>query len=112
LKITLFYITTRNEKEASRLGHLAVEHRLAACANIHPIHSIYEWDSKMQNDQECVLILKTISDQVQKLSALIKAHHSYEVPCIMHWEVEVNEEYGAWIVSQVYSPPRPPLLTH
>jgi periplasmic divalent cation tolerance protein len=91
----------RNEIEASSLGEMAIEHHLAACANIFPIQSLYTWQSEKQSEQECVLMLKTTTALTLLLQTFVKHNHSYEVPCIMHWEVEVNEEYGKWIEEAV-----------
>jgi len=43
------------------------------------------------------LILKTFPALNAELQALIEKHHSYKVPCILHWEGEVNEAYGKWM---------------
>lgn len=101
MKIVVFYITCANEAEANSLGQQAVELRLAACANIHPINSIYFWENKLQHDQEYVLSLKTLSGKINAVNSFITMHHSYQVPCILHWEAEVNDVYGKWVEEQV-----------
>ena len=101
MEITLFYITNADEKLASALGHEAVEKKLAACANIFPIRSIFPWDDKMQSENEIVLILKTIPALKNALTQFIRARHTYEIPCIINWDVEVNDQYGEWIRENV-----------
>jgi periplasmic divalent cation tolerance protein len=51
----------------------------------------------MKNDQEVVLLLKTFPEHNETLQTFLAKHHSYNVPCIMHWETEVNEAYGKWM---------------
>ena len=104
MQITLFYITTPNEPTAKQLGHLVVEQKLAACANIFPIQSVFPWDDKLNEENEFVLILKTVPQLVHRLNVFVSEHHPYEVPCIMNWEVEVNEAYGKWITENVRTP--------
>jgi periplasmic divalent cation tolerance protein len=97
VKIVIFYIPCRDDNAASSLCQSAIKSQLAACGNIFPIKSFYPWNGDLQQDDESVLLLKTISILREKLSDFIAANHPYEVPCIMHWEVEVNEAYGKWI---------------
>ena len=101
VEITLFYITGSDHETVSRLSQQAVELKLAACGNLFPINSIYPWEQKMQNDEEFALILKTIPALKEKLRTFIKRMHPYAIPCILSWDVEVNEEYYHWIQSIV-----------
>ena len=57
----------------------------------------------MQNEEEVVLVLKTIPDLKESLREFISRNHHYEVPCIISWDVEVNESYGKWIKENVSS---------
>ena len=97
MQITLFYITNSNKEAAEQLGNLAIEKKLAACANIFPINSIFPWDGSIQHSGEYVLLLKTILSRKTELLSFIEENHPYELPCILNWEVEVNDEYGKWI---------------
>ena len=101
MRITLFYITTPDEPVAKKLGHLAVETKLAACANIFPIQSVFPWDNKLNEENEFVLILKTSTSLTDKLKGFISEQHPYEVPCIISWDVDVNDAYGNWITENV-----------
>ncbi|MGB4850641.1 MAG: divalent-cation tolerance protein CutA [Saprospiraceae bacterium] len=101
MQILLFYIPVSSNIEAISLGQKAVEQRIAACANIFPIQSIFPWEGAIQNENEFVLILKTIPSLKNQLTSFITSHHSYEVPCILNWIVEVNESYGLWIKENV-----------
>ena len=97
MKISIFYIPTGSEEEAQQLGQKAVENKLAACSNSFPMQSIYPWEGKMEYDHEVVLILKTFPENNAALQSFIEKHHSYKVPCIMHWDAEVNAVYGDWM---------------
>lgn len=101
MQILLFYIPTTSNTEAISLGQKAIEHRIAACANIFPIQSIFPWEGNIQTENEFVLVLKTIPSLQNKVSEFISNHHSYEIPCILSWIVEVNESYGMWIMENV-----------
>ena len=99
--ITIFYITVADEASAIALGRLAVEEKLAGCSNIFPIKSFFPWENIMHQENEFVIILKTIPALADELRSFVADKHSYEVPCIMNWEVNVNDAYGKWIESNV-----------
>jgi periplasmic divalent cation tolerance protein len=101
LEITFFYITAGTKPEAETLGKQAVESRMAACANIMPMTSLYPWEGTLQREQEWILVLKTIPSRAATLQSFIEAHHTYSVPCILHWNVHVNETYGQWVHSMI-----------
>ncbi len=95
----LVYITCANLDEAKNIAKTIVIEKLAACANIFPqVYSIYNWEAKLCEDTESVLILKTIETNYEKLSARVKELHSYECPCIIALDVkQANAEYLTWV---------------
>ncbi len=103
MEITIFYITTNNGSSASSLGTLAVDHKLAACANVFPMNSVFPWQGATKHDEEYVLILKTMPAMIDKLTTFIAANHPYDIPCIMHWNAVVNEKYGKWVEDHITS---------
>lgn len=99
------YITTSCSDESHKIGKILVEERLAACANIFPeIASIYQWDGKLCESKESVLILKTRSNLFQKVEAHVRSVHSYETPCIVALPiVSGSKEYIDWISKETKS---------
>lgn len=83
------------------MGRMAVEQKLAACANVFPIQSIFSWEGAMQSEGEFVTVLKTLPSHQKELAKYIAAHHAYKIPCIAHWKVEVNASYGLWMMKQM-----------
>lgn len=55
----------------------------------------------MQQEPEFILVLKTMPYKKKALRELLESNHSYETPCILSWDAEVNEAYGAWVDRQV-----------
>ena len=73
--------TTNREREAKKLAAEIVEKRLAACVQIiSKINSIYEWEGKIHDDQEYLLLIKTSEKLVKKLNTFVEKNHTYEVP--------------------------------
>jgi periplasmic divalent cation tolerance protein len=92
------YVACRDEAEARKLARLALEKRLAACANIFPISSLFWWKGKIEHARETALVLKTRAVLVRQLFALLKKAHSYEVPCMDALPIlEINPDCAAWL---------------
>lgn len=95
----LIYVTAPDEAEAERLGRMAVEARLAACANILPgMRSLYWWQGRLEEAREAVLILKTTEALVPALTEALKKAHSYDCPCVVALPISAgNPDFLRWI---------------
>ncbi len=93
----VFYITNPDEETARSIANNLVAKRLAACANIFPINSIYRWEGNIQDESEWVILAKTRSELERVLEAEVQAWHPYDVPCILRYEVRANAGYEQWI---------------
>ena len=93
----LIYVVCKDKEEADNIGRLLIKKKLVACANTFPISSFYHWDNKLVEDNEFVLILKTVSKGYNKLEKEIKELHSYDIPAIIKIKVEANSEYENWV---------------
>ncbi len=92
-------VTTSSEKEAIALGKMLVEHRLVACVNVLPkVKSIFQWNDKISEEEECLMILKTRKPLFKALEKMIIAQHSYDVPEIIALPiVEGSASYLSWV---------------
>ena len=98
---SIVYTTTSSKEEARKIARELVERKLAACVNIHPIDSIYEWEGKIEEDEEFALSIKTTTSKVPEVTGHIKKVHSYELPAIISWEITGEAEYMKWISANV-----------
>jgi len=95
---SIVYITAGDMEEAKKIGRKLVEERLAACANIFPIASIYRWKGKIEDANEFGIIVKTKTEKVKELEKRVKELHSYEVPCVVSFRIEEgSKDYLDWI---------------
>jgi len=103
MTIVSVYAIFANADEATRIGRMVVEERLAACINIlGPCHSIYRWQGAVENAEEVPAILKTTSARADTLIARIAALHSYDVPCIVVWPVDkLLVGYAEWVEGSI-----------
>ena len=93
------YMTASSLDEAKRIGRALLVERLAACTNILPgMTSFYWWQGKIDEGQETVLIAKTREELVERLTARVKALHSYSVPCVVALPmIGGNPDFLKWI---------------
>ncbi len=82
LEILAVYTTVATEDEAHRIAHKAVQRKLAACVQMEPIRSVYEWQGKIHSDPEYRLLFKTTRAAFEPLRDLICSLHSYQLPAI------------------------------
>ncbi len=94
----LVYITFPNKKSATRICETLVREKLAACANIFPIRSIYRWKNKIEKTNECVALVKTSEKNYKKIEARVRKLHPYKLPAIFVIPVARGyEKYLRWV---------------
>ena len=101
--IVSVYATFGSEEEARRIARLAVEEKLAACANVlAPCHSVYRWQGRIEEAAEVPAIFKTRADAAARLIERIGALHSYDVPAAVVWPIaEALPDYARWVAEEV-----------
>jgi periplasmic divalent cation tolerance protein len=68
-------------EEAKHIARGLVEERLAACVNIvGGVISVYQWQGKVEEGDEVMLVVKTRRDLLGRLNERLAGMHSYEVP--------------------------------
>jgi periplasmic divalent cation tolerance protein len=72
-------VTTPNRRVARTLARLALEHRLAACANLIPgVESHYWWQGRLERGNEVLIVFKTRRNRLAALERLILENHPYD----------------------------------
>jgi len=95
---SIIYITAGDMAEARKIGRILVEERLAACANIFPITSIFRWKGNIDETSEFGIIVKTRTEKVKEIEKRVKELHSYEVPCVVSFKIDDgSSDYLEWI---------------
>ena len=95
----IFLVTVPNIEEGQRIAKFLVESKLAACVNIiQNVFSIYRWKGKIEEDNEHLLLIKTIEENCTSLIQKINEIHSYETPECIGFKIEKgSEKYLKWI---------------
>ena len=103
--LVILYTTWPDAETAAAVGRLAVERKLAACANVlGPMLSIYRWDGAVQTEPETPMLLKTTAAAANRLTAFVIEQHPYGVPCVLALKTDSgghNPRYVEWAKSEV-----------
>jgi len=90
--------TYPDKKSISRVAHIVVEKKLAACVNYTKINSVYSWKGKIENAKEFLALFKTTAKSKQKLKEEITKSHPYDVPEIVELKMDdVSLPYLKWL---------------
>lgn len=96
--ITVF-VTVPKKEAGVELAREILKERLAACVQVKEgLTSLYWWDNEIQEDPECLLIMKTKLGLFEELAALVKNKHPYDVPEVVAMPIVTgNKEYLDWL---------------
>ena len=76
-----------------------VRAKLSACVQVlPPMRSIYRWQDKICQENESLLVIKSVTSLWTKLSATVKQWHPYDVPELLAVPVvAIDSDYAAWL---------------
>jgi periplasmic divalent cation tolerance protein len=95
------YVTAPDRSTARRIARAIIARRLAACANLWRVESMYRWRGKLEETNEFVIVFKTRRSLLEKVIAEVRRIHPYDVPCIVSYPMgPAHEAFGDWIDSE------------
>ncbi len=102
-KEAIVVLTTVGDEEAARdAASRLVEEGLAACVSWQPVTSVYRWKGQLEEEAECLLIIKTSASCWQRLESRVRELSSYDTPEVLALDVsQASEPYLAWLLSSV-----------
>ncbi|MBB1242930.1 divalent-cation tolerance protein CutA [Streptomyces durbertensis] len=93
--------TTDAEDKAHELAGAVIGARLAACAQVYPISSVYRWRGKVERDQEWRIDFKTRADLVEPLTRYVTEHHDYDEPEVVALPITGGSaDYLNWVTDE------------
>lgn len=98
----LVHATCPSRDIGLRIAEKLVEERLAACANLLPgALSTYRWEGRVEQDEECLLFIKTHRARLEPLIEAIRSLHPDDVPEIIATPIVAGlPDYLAWLQGQ------------
>ena len=98
-------LTSAKAENGKKIASGLIEQKLAACVQIAPIHSLYEWQGKICEDDEVLLIIKTRASLFADVQNFILTKHEYEIPEIISIPIENGfSPYLNWISQNTKAP--------
>ena len=102
MEAIVVFVTAKDLEEGRRVARGLLEDRLAACVNIvGSVESHYWWEDKLEEAQECLLIVKSMRAHLDALVERVKSLHSYTVPETVAMQVcGGNADYLSWVQTE------------
>jgi periplasmic divalent cation tolerance protein len=105
--------TVATRAEAQTIARALVQRRLAACAQISQIDSVYRWQGHVQQEPEWRIVIKTTRERYAQLEQAIRELHGYELPAIHAVAFEaIYAPYAEWIAQSCEPETRPTNRPH
>ncbi len=88
-----------------------LEAGLAACVSqVSGLRSTYTWQGAIEEEEEVLVLIKTLADSLEALASWIRESHTYETPEIIALTPsEVSRAYAEWWAKSCKSPDPPPI---
>ena len=101
--VLLVFCTFPDADTAAAVTKTLVGEKLIACGTILPgVRSIYEWEGKMEDASEVLVLFKTAGPAYAKLEKRLLKLHPYDMPEIVALEAgAASKGYAAWVASAV-----------
>jgi periplasmic divalent cation tolerance protein len=89
--------------DARRFVRTLVDDRLVACGTILPgARSIYRWRGAVRDEDEVVVLLKTMAARWDALREAVRRHHPYDVPELLALPASSwLDAYAGWVAEEV-----------
>jgi len=82
------FCTCPDTEAAQRIADVLVEERLAACVHVLPgLRSVYRWQGAIERADEVLLVIKTVRERLEPLTARVACLHPYELPELVAVEI-------------------------
>ena len=102
-QVLLLITTESNKKAAKKIAKSLLKKKLAACVSLKDIHSIYEWEGKIQEVNEVEIKIKSKPELKKALVFFLKKRISYDVPQIIYKKFISEEKYMNWVNKSISS---------
>jgi len=90
--------TFPDEESSISVAKELINKKLCACINLTKVRSLYNWNNKLEDQEEYLVLFKTTTSTVEELKSNIKRAHPYEVPEIVEVRMnKVSKSYLSWL---------------
>ena len=100
-KLLLLITTAPNQLLAEQISKELIERKLAACISIKEIKSIYRWQGNIEENKEFELTIKSIPENLNELTLILKEKITYEVPEMIYKIFDSENSYFQWLEESI-----------
>ena len=100
-KLLLLITTAPNQLLAEQISKELIKRKLAACISIKEIKSIYKWQGNIEESKEFELTIKSIPENLNELTLILKDRSTYEVPEIIYKIFDSENSYFQWLEESI-----------
>ncbi len=95
----IVFSTLENYLNAHQIAKILITEKLAACCSIFQnVFSVFEWEGKVDERQENLIVIKTLKEKFEPLKNRLKELHPDKVPEIISVEIQNGlPEYLNWL---------------
>eukprot|EP00162_Nutomonas_longa_P004356 comp15109_c0_seq1/m.22551 comp15109_c0_seq1/g.22551 ORF comp15109_c0_seq1/g.22551 comp15109_c0_seq1/m.22551 type:complete len:115 (-) comp15109_c0_seq1:12-356(-) len=105
-KLLVILTTVSSRDTAKLLSENAVRSRVAICAQVSSaIESFYEWEGKVQHDEEFRITFKVLPEKLDAITAFVNRHHPYKTKQWIVLEGTAAQDYLDWGRATAMLPP-------
>jgi periplasmic divalent cation tolerance protein len=100
----ILVLTTADDPDlAQRIASELVENNEAACVTLlQGARSFYRWEGALCDEEELVLLIKSVSERFEAVRSRIRMLHSYQLPEVIALPIVASDpEYLDWLQKQV-----------
>lgn len=76
---TELILTCKDRAEAEKIADCLLKQKLIACAKFLSIDSRYNWEGKIVESQEVMVLMESLAGNFEKIEAEITKLHSYDI---------------------------------
>lgn len=92
------YVHYPTKQEAEKISRILLTKRLVACVNFINQSDLYWWKGKIVSSRGVVTLAAAPKTHYKKIEALVKKHHSFDIPCILELPVtHALASYNNWL---------------
>ena len=102
MKMTVYFLTCKDDFEAEKISKVLLEKRLVACAKKFPVNSSFWWKSHIDNAGEVVVMFESIEENFDKIEKQAKKLSSYETYILFSIPVsKTTKEVEKWLKKEL-----------
>ena len=100
MKIKIIKTSTDSIKIAESISERLVKNNISPCVQIiSNVKSVYQWKNKIEHSTEILLLIKTISENVQKCKDIVQKHHNYDTAEVTVIDgLILEKDYKTWFI--------------